>query len=59
MSEITEHEAMMYIRDKLKTATPEVLQKIICGINSPLCSNDCPLRDKSSASCECKKIVEK
>ena len=56
---MNEHEAMLYIRDKLKTATPEMLQRIICGINGPLCSTDCPLRDKSSPSCECKKIVEK
>lgn len=55
---MTKHEAMLYIRDKLKTADFETLRRIICGINGPRCSNDCPLKDKNSVNCECLDIEE-
>lgn len=54
---MTKHDAILYIRDKLKNADSETLRRIICGINGPLCSNECPLRQNCS-NCECEKITE-
>ena len=53
---MTRKEAISYIHSQIKNATPEQLRNIICGIHSPLCSNDCPLRQ--SGSCECAKIID-
>lgn len=54
---MTKHEAMLYIRDKLKIADFETLRRIICGINGPRCSNNCPLK-QNSLNCECEEIME-
>ena len=53
---MTRKEAISYIHNQIKNATPEQLRNITCGINSPLCSNNCPLRQNNS--CECAKIME-
>ena len=54
---MTRKEAISYIHNQIKNATPEQLRNIICGVHSPLCSNDCPLRQNIN-SCECAKIIE-
>lgn len=53
---MTRKEAISFIHNFIKTATPEQLRNVICGIYSPRCSQDCPLRQQSS--CECAKILE-
>ena len=53
---MTRKEAISYIHNQIKNATPEQLRNIICGIHSPLCSNNCPLRQ--NGSCECAKIID-
>lgn len=52
---MNEDEALLYIRSHLKKADEEMLKRIICSINGPRCSANCPLRDKSSS--ECKRII--
>lgn len=55
---MTKSEAITFIKLFIRTATPEQLRNVICGIYSPLCSSDCPLKDKHSANCECLKIED-
>lgn len=55
---MTKTEAITYIKQFIRNATPEQLRNVICGIFSPLCSQDCPLKDKHSANFECLKIED-
>ena len=50
-----EDEALLYVRSHLKKADEEMLRRIICAINGPRCSNECPLRKQNS--CECERII--
>lgn len=52
---MTRQEAISYLHKVIKTANEDKLRDLICATFSPLCSNECPLRDKNS--CECKKII--
>lgn len=53
---MTRKEAISYIHNHIKQASPEQLRDLICSIFSPRCSNECPLRQ--SNTCECAKITE-
>lgn len=55
---MNEDEALLYIRSYLKKADGEMLKRIICSINGPRCSSECPLRKQNSYECE-KIICEK
>ena len=48
-------EAISYLHKAIKKADEKQLKDLICATFSPLCSTDCPLKDKNS--CECKKII--
>lgn len=52
---MTKQESIEFIQNFIKIATPEQLRNVICGIYTPLCSNNCPLKDKCSS--ECKEIT--
>lgn len=51
---MTRSEAISFIHKQIKEADESKLRNIICSCFSPLCSSDCPLKDKNST--ECKKI---
>lgn len=49
---MTRKEAISFIHNFIKTAEPQQLRNVICGIYSPKCSNECPLRKIGSYECE-------
>lgn len=52
---MTRSEAISYLHKAIKKADEKQLKNLICATFAPLCSVECPLRDKNS--CECKKII--
>lgn len=51
---MTRSEVIKFLHNQIKIADSEKLKSMVCSCFSPLCSKDCPLKNKNS--CECNKI---
>ena len=55
-------EAIKFLHKQIKEADSKKLQNLICSCFAPLCSADCPLKNKISTECkivECSESAEK
>lgn len=54
-------EAIKFLHKQIKEADSKKLQNLICSCFAPLCSADCPLKNKISTECktvECSESAE-